>query len=140
MKFRRWRRSRPFWGSLITTFAGLTILWVPLNLVLSAFLPGSMAVIGILFGGLIILLGLLGFFFPQFSTIIGILTIFLSILSIIGALGGFIFGTIFGLIGGAMSIAWRTIDPNEEQNKKAKRKTNTPEAQEDPPASASQTV
>jgi hypothetical protein len=126
LMFRKWRRTRPFWGALITALAGLTILWVPLNLYFSSFLPGSLAVIGLVFGGIIILLGLIGFFFPQYSTLLGIFTIFFSILSIIGALGGFLFGTIFGLIGGSISIGWRTItaegtdeqeeNPVEEEN------------------------
>jgi hypothetical protein len=106
---KQWRKSRPFWGAIITIVSGFTILWVPLNLYLSTFLPGSVAMIGLLFGGLIILMGILSIFFPQSSKILGILTIFLSVLSVIGALGGFLFGTIFGIIGGSLSIAWRSI-------------------------------
>lgn len=83
------------------------ILWVPLNLYLSTFLPGSIAIVGLLFGGLITLIGIVALVFPNASRILGIFTIFLSILSIIGALGGFLFGTIFGIIGGALLTAWR---------------------------------
>lgn len=107
MGFRNWRKKRPFWGSLITVLSGLMILYVPLNLYLSTFLPGSIAVIGLLFGGLIILIGIVAFFFPNASKILGIFVIFLSILSVIGALGGFLFGTLFGIIGGSMLLAWR---------------------------------
>jgi MFS family permease len=104
---KKWRKTRPLWGSLITIISGLMILWVPTNLYLSAFLPGSMAVIGLLFGGLITLIGILALFFPNSSKLLGIFTIFLSVLSVIGALGGFLFGTLFGIIGGSLMIAWR---------------------------------
>ncbi|MGF6951946.1 putative membrane-anchored protein [Neobacillus sp. B4I6] len=106
MGFTKWRKSRPLWGALITIISGLMISWVPLNLYLSTFLPGSIAIIGLLFGGLLILIGIVAIFFPNASKILGIFTIFLSILSVIGALGGFLFGTIFGIFGGASLMAW----------------------------------
>lgn len=109
MSVRNWRKKRPLWGALLTVISGLMILYVPLNLYLSTFLPGSIAVIGLLFGGLITLIGIVALFFPNASKILGIFTIFLSILSVIGALGGFLFGTIFGIIGGSMLIAWRLV-------------------------------
>lgn len=102
----KWRKKRPFWGAMLTIISGLMILWVPLNLYLSTFLPGSIAVIGLLFGGMITLIGIISLFFPNASRILGIFTIFLSILSVIGALGGFLFGTIFGIIGGSLLTAW----------------------------------
>jgi hypothetical protein len=104
---KHWRKTRPFWGAIVTIVSGFTILWIPLNLYLSTFLPGSIALIGLLFGGLITLLGILALFFPQSARLIGILVIFLSILSVIGALGGFLFGTIFGIIGGSLLNAWK---------------------------------
>ncbi|MGG1676311.1 DUF6114 domain-containing protein [Neobacillus sp. NRS-1170] len=107
MGFNKWRKQRPLWGALLTIVSGLMILWVPLNLYLSTFLPGSIAIIGLLFGGLITLIGIVALFFPNASKILGIFTIFLSILSVIGALGGFLFGTIFGIIGGALLMAWQ---------------------------------
>ncbi|MEH7096185.1 DUF6114 domain-containing protein [Neobacillus vireti] len=107
MEVRKWRKSRPLWGSILTIVSGLMILWVPLNLYLSTFLPGSIAIIGLLFGGVITLIGIVALFFPNASKILGIFTIFLSILSVIGALGGFLFGTLFGIIGGALLMAWR---------------------------------
>jgi MFS family permease len=110
MGLKSWRKSRSFWGSFITIVSGAMILWVPLNLYLSTFLPGSIAIIGLLFGGLIILTGLLAMFFPNSSKILGIMTIFFSILSVIGALGGFLVGTVMGIIGGSLLIAWRPAE------------------------------
>lgn len=106
MNATQWKQERPFAGSILTLLSGALILWVPLNLIVKAFLPGTVSVIGILFGGLVLLLGVMGLFFPQFSKVFGIVVIFLSIVSIIGALGGLLVGTILGITGGSLMIAW----------------------------------
>ncbi|RFU60507.1 DUF6114 domain-containing protein [Bacillus sp. V59.32b] len=121
MGFKGWRKSRPFWGAVVTIVSGITILWVPMNLYLNTFLPGSVAMIGLLFGGLIMLTGLLAMFFPNSSRMLGIMTIFFSILSVIGALGGFLFGTIFGIIGGSLLIAWRPSEVTEPKKSKQRK-------------------
>lgn len=105
-KFKLWRNRRPFWGATLAALAGLLILYIPIQLYAIAFIPGSFAFIGLLFGGLVLILGILAYIYPQFSTVLGVMTIFLSVLSIMGALGGFLFGTIFGIIGGALCIGW----------------------------------
>jgi hypothetical protein len=118
MSVKQWKQERPFTGSLLTLISGSLILWVPLNLIVKAFLPGTVSVIGILFGGMILLLGAMALFFPQFSKVFGIIIIFLSILSIIGALGGFLIGTLLGITGGSLMIAWNPSAPlqkDEEQ-------------------------
>ncbi len=124
-KFKQWRNSRPFWGATLTILAGLMILYIPIHLFALAFTPGSYAILGILFGGLILLIGILAYFYTQLSTLFGILTIFLSVLSIMGALGGFLVGTIVGIVGGAMCVGWSTetvsISTDHTQNKKKKK-------------------
>ena len=113
-RFKRWRNNRPFGGAVLSTLAGLLILYIPVQLYAIAFVPGSFAFIGFLFGGLVLILGILSFIYPQFSTVLGVIIIFLSILSIVGALGGFLFGTILGIIGGALCIGYekQTITAN----------------------------
>lgn len=105
-KFKQWRNNRPFWGATLTILAALIILYVPVQLFAIAFIPGSLVFIGFLFSGFLLIVGIFSYIYPQFSTIFGVLTIFLSILSIMGALGGFIIGTIIGIIAGALCIAW----------------------------------
>ncbi|MFB4167723.1 DUF6114 domain-containing protein [Virgibacillus sp. JSM 102003] len=121
-KFKKWRNKRPFWGASLILLAGLMILYIPLHLYAIAFIPGSFVFVGFLFGGLILIMGILDYIYPQFSTVFGVVTIFLSILSVMGALGGFVIGTVIGIIGGAMSIAWEKQEvtiteavPNKEQ-------------------------
>ncbi|WP_200816475.1 DUF6114 domain-containing protein [Salirhabdus sp. Marseille-P4669] len=106
-KFKKWRNARPFWGATLTVLAGLMILYIPLHLYAIAFIPGSLVFVGFLFGGLTLIIGILSFFFPQFSTIFGIFTLFLSVLSVMGALGGFLIGTLVGIVAGSLCIAWQ---------------------------------
>jgi hypothetical protein len=105
-KFKQWRSRRPFWGASLTVLAGLMILYIPLHLYAIAFIPGSLVFVGFIFGGLVLIIGACEYFYPQLSTFFGIATIFLSVLSIMGALGGFLIGTILGIVAGALNIAW----------------------------------
>ncbi|HET7658282.1 MAG TPA: DUF6114 domain-containing protein [Bacillales bacterium] len=106
-KFKRWKSSRPFWGATMILLAGLLILYIPIQLYAIAFAPGSFAFVGLLFGGLILIIGGLSYVYPSFSTVFGVMAIFLSVLSVMGALGGFVVGTILGIIGGALCVGWK---------------------------------
>lgn len=114
-KFKKWRNKRPFWGATLTILAGMLILYIPIHLYAIAFIPGSLVFVGFLFGGLTLIIGVLGYIFPQFSTVFGVMTLFLSVLSIMGALGGFIIGTILGIIAGSLSIAWSEEEVNVDK-------------------------
>lgn len=105
-KFKQWRNQRPFWGATLTILAALIILYIPLHLYAIAFVPGSLVFIGFLFSGILLIVGIFAYIYPPFSTIFGVTTIFVSVLSIMGALGGFLIGTIVGIIAGSLLIAW----------------------------------
>src|SRR5699024_2818699 len=132
--FKKWRNQRPRWGATLTLLAGSLILYIPLQLHAIALIPGSLVFIGFLFAGLTLIIGTLAYIYPQFSTVFGVITIFLSVLSIMGALGGFIVGTILGIVGGAFLIAWSQeevfIKNDKQQNKSASNKSSKPKNQE----------
>ncbi|WP_255259768.1 DUF6114 domain-containing protein [Lentibacillus sp. CBA3610] len=123
-KFKKWRNKRPFWGATLTLLASLLILYIPLHLYAIAFIPGSFVFIGFIFGGLTLIIGILGYIYPQFSTVFGVITIFLSVLSVMGALGGFIVGTIMGIIGGSLLIGWEKEEVTLDHDKRSKKKPN----------------
>lgn len=106
-RFKNWRARRPFWGATLSSLSGLIILYVPAQLYELAATPGSTLFAGFFLGGLTLLMGILAFFMPRLSTLLGILAMFAAVLSILGALGGLFIGTILGIIGGAMMIAWK---------------------------------
>src|SRR5699024_9352617 len=125
---------RPFWGATLTLLAGLLILYIPLQLYAIALIPGSLAFIGFLFAGLTLIIGTLSYIYPQFSTVFGVITIFLSVLSILGALGGFIVGTSMGIVAGALLNAWSQeeafIKNDKPQNKTPSNKSSNPKNQQ----------
>lgn len=110
---------RPKAGLILIILAGLVILWIPINLYWLAFVPGSFAFTGFLFGGLVLLCGILGWLMPQYVRLLGVFALVLSIASIMGALGGLLIGTVLGIVGGSLCAAW---DPNGERSRKGKRR------------------
>ncbi|WP_373893591.1 DUF6114 domain-containing protein [Virgibacillus natechei] len=120
-KFKQWRNRRPFWGATLMLLAGLMILYIPLHLYAIAFIPGSLVFVGFLFGGLLLIASVFAYVYPQFSTVFGVAAIFLSILSVMGALGGFIIGSVLGIIAGALCIAWEMKEVNVNKNQRKKK-------------------
>ncbi|MGJ7910428.1 DUF6114 domain-containing protein [Neobacillus sp. LXY-1] len=103
--------------------SGLIILYVPVQLYEVSAVPGNMLVVGFFLGGLTLLLGVLAYLMPKLSTLLGVLAIFSAVLSVFGALGGFLIGTILGIIGGSIAIAWKptyaphSIEPDQTVQK-----------------------
>jgi hypothetical protein len=93
-------------GLTLVCLSGLAILWIPVNLYWMAFVPGSFAFAGILFGTLVLSCGIIGWLMPQYVRLLGVFAMILSIMSIIGALGGLMIGTLLGIVGGSLCIAW----------------------------------
>jgi len=54
------KKKRPKLGLTLVCLSGLAILWIPVNLYWMAFVPGSFAFAGILFGTLVLSCGVIG--------------------------------------------------------------------------------
>ncbi len=91
---------------------------MPIHLLEVALRPGNFVVLGLLFGGLITIIGILSYFYTRLNIIFGIITIFLSIASILGALGGLFVGTLLGIIGGSLLLSWRVVDQSVKEGDK----------------------
>lgn len=115
-RFRRWRRSRPFWAGVFTLLAGLNFLAppdVPLRI-------GTMVIEtklimdtnGLLIGAAIVVCGVLLWIRPMFRFLAGVVTLILSLVGVVTAnLGALLVGTILGLLGGALAVAWTDRPP-----------------------------
>ncbi|MDY7082496.1 MAG: DUF6114 domain-containing protein [Halobacteria archaeon] len=131
-RFREWRSERPFWGGTILIIAGIVIGAIPLEIA-SAFagVPGSSAmlisVLGLVFAFFTILSGVIALYRPKLSTIAGGVGIVVAVLSIIGALGGLFLGTILGIIGGSLCIAWEESPEGENIEPETTSPSNTGE-------------
>jgi hypothetical protein len=116
-RFRRWRRSRPFWGGLLLILAGAELVLIPLSGILLhgaiklVIYIGIGGVFGVLIGLLLITAGLLLWISPAHKTFYAMAGVILAVLSFIASnLGGFFLGMLLGIIGGALAFAW-TPDP-----------------------------
>ncbi len=106
--FRRWRKSRPFWGGLLLIAAGVEIFYSG-NLNLGAIqihfgLEGFKSYIIPL---IVVLCGALTWATPTQRMFYGIIGTAAAVYSVVSVnLGGFIIGLLLGIFGGALSIAW----------------------------------
>ncbi len=106
--FRRWRRSRPFWGGLLTVLAGLEIFaTTQASLSGLTFQMGPTGFLSWLIPTILVACGLLMWFTPQqrmFYAVVGAMT---AVFSLIGVnLGGFLVGLLLGIIGSSLGFAW----------------------------------
>ncbi|MBV9614053.1 MAG: hypothetical protein JO031_01195 [Ktedonobacteraceae bacterium] len=109
VRFRMWRKGRPFWGAILMMLAGLLILWGPASLLQLAMLPGNSIWAGLLVGALLFVMGLIQLLAPSYALITGAIGIVLSLISLIVALGGLGIGMLLGIIGGSLGVAWRPV-------------------------------
>jgi hypothetical protein len=126
--WRRWRRSRPFWGGLLVTLGGAEILLAvkaPLPVVLHV---GMQGLVGYLVPVVLLLCGILLLANPAqrlfYSTIAAVLTLASWATS---NLGGFFLGLLLGLLGSALAFAW-TPEPRKKRRKTTEAQPAMPEA------------
>ncbi|WP_267244469.1 DUF6114 domain-containing protein [Streptomyces sp. PR69] len=110
-RFRNWRGTRPFWAGLFTLAGGLPIAYFPYanlhlgNLTLAMSTTGGAG--SLIIGVLLFTLGLTMWFHSVVRVFAGVAAIVLALVSIpVSNLGGFFFGFLFSLLGGALSISW----------------------------------
>jgi len=111
--FNEWREPRPFWGGALLMIAGIIIGWMPIQFATElAVIGGAYTVIGLIFAVMVFLTGAFVLARPEMSTIFGVIGIALSILSLIGALGGLFIGMLVGIAGGNLCVAWDGPTPD----------------------------
>jgi len=127
--FRDWRRSRPFWAGLLLVIAGAELLLLPLpmhsmGLILHIGIGG---VAGILIGAVLIVAGLLLWINPAQRTFYSIVAVLLAVTALIASnLGGFLLGTILGVVGGSLGFAWAPLPPGAAPRRLRRRGPTTP--------------
>ncbi|MEU2793203.1 DUF6114 domain-containing protein [Streptomyces sp. NPDC007100] len=106
--WRRWRKGRPFWGGLAAVVAGAEICAIPLAPLKVMLQQGIAGIPSVLMGIVMILMGLSAWFAPHYRGLAGILTVLVAAAALVMSnLGGFLFGTIVGILGGGMIFAWQ---------------------------------
>ncbi|MEU7064542.1 DUF6114 domain-containing protein [Streptomyces sp. NPDC046161] len=106
--WRRWRRGRPFWGGLAAIAAGAWICVLPLAPLKIMLQQGVAGIPSVLMGIVMIVLGLTAWFAPHQRTLAGILTTLIATAALVlSNLGGFLIGTLLGILGGGLIFAWQ---------------------------------
>jgi hypothetical protein len=110
-RFHDWRGSRPFWAGLLVLLSGFPIMYFPYANLQLGNLTVAMATTGgsgsLIIGVLLVVLGVSLWFQRHVRTFAGTAAILLALVSIpVSNLGGFGFGFLLALVGGALAIAW----------------------------------
>lgn len=121
-RFRQWRRERAFWAGVFAVLAGVLVLFPPFAsfklgdvvITLNTLTGISATVIGVV----LVMCGVSFWMRPQFRLPAGIVTLLVSLVAIVTAnFGSFLVGTLCGVIGAALAIAW---SPEGKRDRKAK--------------------
>ncbi|MFV2119636.1 DUF6114 domain-containing protein [Streptomyces sp. Act-28] len=111
-RWRRLRRTRPFWGGLLTVLAGAEICAVPLAPLEVMLHQGVAGVPSVLLGIVMVMLGISVWVSPQYRSLAGVVTTLIAAAALVlSNLGGFLVGTLAGIVGGAMMFAWQPVAP-----------------------------
>ncbi|MFE2144602.1 DUF6114 domain-containing protein [Streptomyces sp. NPDC059456] len=107
-RWRRWRRGRPFWGGLFAVLAGAEICALPLAPLKVMLQQGIAGIPSVLMGIVMIVLGLTAWFSPAQRSLAGVLTTLVATAALVlSNLGGFLIGTLLGILGGGLMFAWQ---------------------------------
>lgn len=109
--FRLWRKARPFWAGMLTVLSGLIIVAPPYASLQIGDMVVAISTIGgvsaLLIGTIMIICGVSMWIRHQFRFVAGVVTMLLALVALVTAnLGSFLIGTILGLVGGGLAIAW----------------------------------
>lgn len=111
--FRRWQRSRPFWGGLLIALAGLE-MFASTRMTLNglSFHSGATGLLSLLIPIILVTCGLLLWFTPAQRLFYSVVAAVTAVYSLIGLnLGGFFAGLLLGIVGSALAFAWTPIRP-----------------------------
>ncbi|KMO95374.1 DUF6114 domain-containing protein [Streptomyces roseus] len=111
-RWRQWRRGRPFWGGFFAILAGAEICVLPLAPLKVMLQQGIAGIPSVLMGIVMIVLGLTAWFSPAQRSLAGVLTTLIATAALIMSnLGGFLIGTLLGILGGGLMFAWQPNAP-----------------------------
>ncbi|MEV4385295.1 DUF6114 domain-containing protein [Micromonospora sp. NPDC049580] len=112
-RFRRWRRSRPFWGGLFTILAGVE-MFASTRMTINglSFHSGATGLLSLLIPVILVTCGLLLWFTPAQRLFYSIVAAVTAVYALIGLnLGGFFVGLLLGIVGSALAFAWTPTRP-----------------------------
>ena len=133
--FRAFRRSRPFWAGVFTLLSGLIVLFPPyasLRFGDAVISMNTMGGISSLVIGIVLVACAVSFWAqPHLRVPAGVVTLILALVAIVTSnLGSFLVGTLLGVIGAALALAWspqaRKRRRGSQRQRSAERTTTRP--------------
>jgi hypothetical protein len=113
-RFRRWRRSRPFWGGLFSVIGGLEIALIPLSAYRIILVSHNVALAAVV-GAAIAILGFLMWATPSQNKLYGLIIVLLGVVSFVTSnVGGFLIGGLLAILGGSLGFAWVVVGEEPE--------------------------
>jgi Family of unknown function (DUF6114) len=107
LRFRRFRRSRPFWGGLLVLIAGLEVGALPIGPTDTLIKAGKSAGAGLACAALLLGMGLVILILPSQRIVAGLIAVGASLASfVLSNLGGFAIGMLMGVLGGSLAVGW----------------------------------
>jgi Family of unknown function (DUF6114) len=106
--FGHWRRTRPFWGGLLTALAGVEIFGTTqMSLRGLSFQMGPTGFLSWLVPAILVTCGQLMWFRLQHRILYAVVAAVTALYSLVGVnLGGFFIGLLLGIVGSALGFAW----------------------------------
>jgi hypothetical protein len=105
--FRHWRKGRPFNAGFWIIFAGAELWVAPYSSIGIILHEGIAGISAFFIGSLMVMFGLSIWFAPTYRMFAGIASIMLALIALPATnFGGFLIGTLCGVIGGALATAW----------------------------------
>lgn len=107
-RFRAWRRSRPFWGGLLTALGGVEMFFSgQLDIGKIRVQLGIEGLQATIIPILLVVLGVLVIAMPAHRIFYGIIALAVAVYSLVGVnLGGFFIGMLLSCVGGVLTVAW----------------------------------
>jgi hypothetical protein len=107
ISFRRFRRTRPFWGCLVLALGGYFVLAPVVSSTSMTMQLGVGGVSGYILGGGMIAAAGVAVVMPQQRHFPAIMAMIFSVASLpLANLGGWLIGMLFGIIGSGLVFAW----------------------------------
>ncbi|WP_207891564.1 DUF6114 domain-containing protein [Nocardioides jejuensis] len=110
--FRAYRRTRPFWGGLWLAIGGLVVMKLNSYSLGMALTGGFNRSAGYILGGAMVLFAIVAWASPLYARLVGFLGVLAAMAAFVGSnFGGFLVGSILGIIGGSMIFGWGELRP-----------------------------
>lgn len=127
-RFAAWRSDRPFLPGLLVIISGVVIM-IPAYLTFKVadilvMISTVSGVSTLVIGTILVLLGVTAWMRPAVHLHLGVLAIIFAVIALpTSNIGGFVVGTLFGVIGGGLLLAWEDAEPVNRRGKHRKKRS-----------------